>query len=83
MTPQKFLDEFGTLAEAKGGVKKLRELILQLAVRGKLVEQNDGDEPASALVEAAAETKLQLIADKRLRKHDIVDDPDRTTFPHP
>ena len=52
MTPQKFLDEFGTLAEAKGGVQKLRELILDLAVRGKLVEQDDVDQPASALLEA-------------------------------
>ena len=28
MTPQEFLDQFGTLAEAEGGVKTLRELVL-------------------------------------------------------
>ena len=39
MTPQEFLQQFGTLAESPQGVPKLRELILELAVRGKLVEQ--------------------------------------------
>ncbi|WP_316674663.1 restriction endonuclease subunit S [uncultured Tolumonas sp.] len=33
------------------GIKKLRELILELAVRGKLVPQNQSDEPASILVD--------------------------------
>lgn len=33
------------------GVKKLRELVFQLAVTGKLLEQNDSDEPATVLIE--------------------------------
>jgi len=37
------IDNFDLLAEAPGGVPKLRELILQLAVRGKLVEQREDD----------------------------------------
>jgi len=32
------------------GIKKLRELILELAVRGKLVPQDPNDEPASELL---------------------------------
>ena len=32
------------------GIKKLRELILELAVRGKLVPQDLSDEPASELL---------------------------------
>ena len=32
------------------GVKKLRELILELAVRGKLLPQDANDEPASELL---------------------------------
>ncbi|MFT5756455.1 MAG: type I restriction enzyme S subunit [Alteromonadaceae bacterium] len=50
------------------GVKKLRELILELAVRGKLVPQDASDEPASVLLERIAEEKAQLIADKKIKK---------------
>lgn len=35
---------------APNGIKKLRDLILELAVRGKLVPQNPKDEPASDLL---------------------------------
>ncbi len=50
------------------GVKKLRELILELAVRGKLVSQDVNDEPASVLLDKIAEEKAQLIADKKIKK---------------
>jgi len=50
------------------GIKKLRELILELAVRGKLVPQDPSDEPASVLLEKIAEEKVQLIADKKIKK---------------
>ncbi|MEZ8650968.1 restriction endonuclease subunit S [Vibrio splendidus] len=46
------------------GVKKLRELILELAVRGKLVPQDPTDEPASILLERIAVEKAQLVKDK-------------------
>jgi len=41
-----FLENFDAIAEAPGGIPKLRSLILDLAVRGKLVPQNSEDEPA-------------------------------------
>ncbi|EJB8441288.1 restriction endonuclease subunit S [Vibrio parahaemolyticus] len=50
------------------GVKKLRELILELAVRGKLVPQDPNDEPASVLLECIAEEKDNLIKEKKIRK---------------
>ncbi|MFN1616830.1 restriction endonuclease subunit S [Vibrio rotiferianus] len=50
------------------GVKKLRELILELAVRGKLVPQDPSDEPASLLLERIATEKAQLVKDKIIRK---------------
>ncbi|HIF9084464.1 TPA: restriction endonuclease subunit S [Photobacterium damselae] len=50
------------------GVKKLRELILELAVRGKLVPQDPSDEPASVLLERIAAEKAQLVKEKKLKK---------------
>ncbi len=50
------------------GVKKLRELILELAVRGKLVPQDPSDEPASVLLERIAQEKAQLIKDKKIKR---------------
>ncbi len=50
------------------GIKKLRELILDLAVRGKLVPQNADAEPASVLLEQRVEKKAQLIKDKKIKK---------------
>ncbi|QBJ63529.1 restriction endonuclease subunit S [Pseudoalteromonas sp. DL-6] len=50
------------------GIKKLRELILDLAVRGKLVPQDPNDEPASVLLERIAAEKAQLVKDKKIKK---------------
>ena len=50
------------------GIKKLRELILEMAVRGKLVPQNPDDEPASELLKRIEAEKAQLIKDGKLKK---------------
>jgi len=50
------------------GIKKLRELILELAVRGKLVPQDPNDEPALVLLERIAAEKAQLVKDKKIKK---------------
>ena len=68
MTPQEFLDEFGTLTEAEGGVQKLRDLILELAVRGTLVKQDASDEPAGKLVDALTARRSELIKTKKIKK---------------
>lgn len=49
MNPPLFFENFELLADSPNGVQKLRELILQLAVMGKLIPQNQNDEPASFL----------------------------------
>jgi type I restriction enzyme, S subunit len=41
MNAQQFLAEFGHIANAPGGVEKLRLLVLQLAVQGKLLGQTE------------------------------------------
>ena len=50
------------------GIKKLRELILELAVRGKLVPQDASDEPASELLERIAAEKAKLVAEGKIKK---------------
>lgn len=54
------------------GVKKLRELILDLAVRGLLVPQDPNDEPASVLLEKIAAEKERLVKEGKLRKNKIL-----------
>tara|TARA_Y100000296_G_scaffold6939_1_gene8319 strand:- start:3141 stop:4997 length:1857 start_codon:yes stop_codon:yes gene_type:complete len=49
------------------GIKKLRELILELAVRGKLVAQNPDDEPASKLLECIEVEKDRLSKEEGLK----------------
>jgi len=44
MKLETFFDNFEALAEAPNGVKKLREVILELAVRGKLVARDEKNE---------------------------------------
>lgn len=50
------------------GIKKLRELILDLAVRGKLVGQDSSDEPASLLLERISSEKLRLMKQGEIKK---------------
>lgn len=49
------------------GIKKLRELILELAVRGLLVPQDPNDEPASELLKNIAAEKVRLVKAKTIR----------------
>ena len=50
------------LASAPGGIQTLRGLILELAVRGKLVPQDPNDEPASELLKRIAKERARLEA---------------------
>ncbi|MBD9458793.1 restriction endonuclease subunit S [Pseudomonas sp. PDM05] len=61
-------DNLLLLAGAPNGIKKLRELILELAVRGKLLAQNSDDEPACQLLKRIAKEKAQLEVSGKIRK---------------
>ncbi|MFT7561193.1 MAG: hypothetical protein ACI93R_003118 [Flavobacteriales bacterium] len=49
------------------GIKKLRELILDLAVRGLLVPQDSNDEPVSVLLEKIAAERDSLLKNKKIK----------------
>ena len=68
MTPGEFIEVFDTVAEAPGGVERLRESVLQLAVRGRLVPQDSGDESAAVLLEHIAEERARLVRAKKIGK---------------
>lgn len=50
------------------GIKKLRELILELAVRGKLVPQDPTEEPASELLKYIAQERAKLVEEVRIKR---------------
>jgi type I restriction enzyme S subunit len=50
------------------GIARLRELILELAVQGKLVSQLSKDEPASEKLKKIASERKKLIADNKLKR---------------
>ncbi|EJB1759744.1 restriction endonuclease subunit S [Vibrio parahaemolyticus] len=54
------------------GIKKLRELILELAVRGKLMPQDPNDEPATVLLERIAQEKAQLLKEKKIKSAKVL-----------
>jgi type I restriction enzyme S subunit len=56
------------LASAPNGIQKLRSLILELAVRGKLVPQDPKDEPASEVLKRIAKERARLEADGKIKK---------------
>ncbi|WP_368250651.1 restriction endonuclease subunit S [Intestinibacter bartlettii] len=62
------LEEFSTIFDRPEKVKNLREYILSLAVRGKLVSQDESDEPASVLLERIREEKERLVKEKKIKK---------------
>jgi type I restriction enzyme S subunit len=59
------------LADSPNGIMKLRELILELAVRGKLVPQDTSDEPASELLRRIADESTRLVAEGKAKKGNV------------
>ena len=54
--------------------KALRQKVLDLAIRGKLVQQDPNDEPASVLLERIRQQKQQMVKEGKLKAKDIKND---------
>ena len=65
--------QFATLATAPDGIARLRELILRLAVQGKLGTQDPGDEPAAKLVVRIRKEKERLVKEGKIPKPQLKD----------
>lgn len=64
MDAETFLINFATIAEAPQGVQRLRALVLDLAVTGRLVQQDSADGSAHELISAAKDMRARLIRDR-------------------
>ena len=58
---------FDTAFNAADGIKKLRELILTLAMQGKLVPQDPSDPPASELLKEIEAEKKRLVKEGKIK----------------
>lgn len=67
MNPSQLLDHFDRISDAPDAIQCLRGFILDLAVRGKLVEQNPADEVASELLLRIHFEKTRLMAAGEMR----------------
>jgi type I restriction enzyme S subunit len=60
------LTHFNRISDAPGAIPRLRRFILDLAVRGKLVEQDSNEEPASELLARIQAEKARLVKEGRI-----------------
>lgn len=67
MRPDLFLQYFDRISDAPDAIPRLRRFILDLAVRGKLVEQDPRDEPASELLNRIQAEKARLVREGEIR----------------
>jgi len=79
INPDWLLKRFEQISEAPEAVPRLRRFILDLAVRGKLVEQNPADEPASELLSHIQLEKQQILARGRTQNQDLSSIEERET----
>ena len=61
---------FDIALKSPDGIKKLRELILSLAMQGKLVPQDASDQPASELLKEIEAEKKKLIKEGKIKKQE-------------
>lgn len=68
MDAQQFLAEFGHVANAPGGVGRLRELVLQLAISGRLTNRVPGDASAVEQIEMNRRQQEALLTKKAIKR---------------
>ncbi len=85
MNVGQLLTHFDRISEAPETVARLRRFILDLAVRGKLVEQDPDDEPASDLLKRIQTEKARLVKEGEIRSPRVLEasDEENEIFPLP
>ena len=68
MNPERLLQHFDRISEAPDAIPRLRRFILDLAVRGKLVEQDPNDEPAAELLKRIQDGERTRLDGRQIRE---------------
>ena len=68
MNPELLLAHFDRISDAPDAIPRLRRFVLDLAVRGKLVEQDPTDEPASDSIKRVQLRKAEIAKEGYVRK---------------
>lgn len=75
------LDTLPVLTARADQIKPLRQTILNLAVRGKLVPQDPRDEPASELLKRVTVEKARIVVEGKGKLQDPLPEPDASQAP--
>jgi type I restriction enzyme S subunit len=75
------LDALPALTTRPDQIKQLRQTVLNLAVRGKLVLQDSNDEPASELLKRVAKEKARLVKEGKAKRQNPLPDVDTDQAP--
>ena len=81
MNAERLLAHFDRVDDAPDAVPRLRRFILDLAVRGRLVEQDPDDEPASELLKRIAAEKAKLSVAGKFKIVSVELPRDEASFP--
>lgn len=68
MDTREFLNNFGNIVSSPNGVQQIRELILQLAIQGRLVSQQSDELSADKILHEIKEERRKLIEDGSIKK---------------
>ena len=81
MNADRLLAYYERIADAPDAIVRFRRFILDLAVRGKLVEQEPNDEPASELLKRIATKKARLVKTRKTKSRDVLNGVNSDEFP--
>ena len=81
MNPAQLLTHFDRISDVPDAVPRLRQFILELAVRGKLVEQDPDDEPASEFLKRIVADKARLVREGRIKRQDPLPPVEESSIP--
>lgn len=81
MNPAQLLAHFDRISDAPDAIPLLRQFVLDLAVRGKLVEQSPSEESGSELLKQIEAEQVKLLKTKEIKKLEPLEDVDSSEIP--